>query len=265
MAVVSDNQNRNGDAAFASMANLGNIGVAHSGHRLLWLDAARTVALLAMIAFHLFRDLELFGVLPAGTTAQGGWAIAARVIAGSFILLSGVSLVLAHERGFRLKPWAKRLAMISAAAAVVTIATYLVFPDRFIYFGILHCIAACSLIGAILLRSPAWALWALVVLVLLTQSLWGSALFGSPWLAWTGLATIVPPSLDFLPLFPWFAAFVAGMATARSLPLSRWDVPISKGARGREFTWPGRHSLAVYLVHQPVLLAVVWAFVALRS
>ncbi len=265
MSAVGGNQIRNDAAALSRMTKWGNFEAVHAGSRLLWLDATRTVALLAMITFHLFRDLELFGLLSAGTTAQGGWAIAARVIAASFIFLSGFSLVISHAQGFRPKPWVRRLALITGAAVLVSIATYLAFPERFIYFGILHCIAVCSLIGASLLRSPAWALWALAALILLAQSLWGSTLFGSPWLAWTGFATVVPPSLDFLPLFPWFAAFVAGMASAMTLPLSRWDVPRSVTPKVRTLTWPGRHSIAVYLVHQPVLLVVLWTIFALKS
>ncbi len=155
--------------------------------------------------------------------------------------------------------------MISGAALLVTIATYLAFPERFIYFGILHCIAVSSLIGVSLIRSPVWVLWAVAALVLMAQVLCGGALVGSTWLAWTGLATEVPPSLDFLPLVPWFAAFAAGMAAAKSLPLSRWDVPVSVGAGIRGLTWPGRHSLAVYLVHQPVLLVVLWAVFSIGS
>ncbi len=104
MAAVGGNQISNDAAALSRMTNRGTIRAVHSGSRLLWLDVARTVALLAMIAFHLFRDLELFGVLPAGTTAEGGWATAARVIAASFILLSGVSRVIAHAQGLRPKP-----------------------------------------------------------------------------------------------------------------------------------------------------------------
>lgn len=230
--------------------------------RLVWLDAARSAALLAMVVFHLFRDLELFGVIPAGHTAQGGWAVAARTIAGSFILLSGISLIIAHEQGFRLRAWAKRLALISGAAVLVTIATYAAFPERFIYFGILHCIALSGLLGTGLLRFPSWALWAIAALIILTHGLFGGALFASPWLAWTGLSSVVRPSLDFLPLVPWLALFVAGMALAKGLPLSHLDLSADLRRRVRILAWPGRHSLVIYLIHQPVLIGILWAIVS---
>lgn len=226
--------------------------------RLVWLDMARTLALLAMIGFHFVRDLEVFGAIPPGTTAQGSWTIIARLIAGSFLFLSGASLVIAHRTGFRADAWAKRLAMISGAAALVTVATYLAVPDRFVYFGILHCIAASSLIGSGLLFLPAWALSALVLLIFAADELWGGALFGSVWLAWTGLGVTVRPSLDFLPLIPWAGVFLAGMACAKALPVTQWDLPIRPSGLARWMTWPGQHSLAVYLLHQPVLLGFLW-------
>lgn len=229
-----------------------------SDGRLFWLDAARSAALLAMVVFHLFRDLEFFGVLPHGHTSQGGWAVAARTIAGSFILLSGISLVIAHENGFRFRSWVKRLVLISGAAALVSVATYAAFPERFIFFGILHCIALSGLLGTGLLRFPSWALWAIAALVIVAHGLWGGALFVSPWLAWTGLSSVVRPSLDFLPLVPWFAWFVLGMALAKGLPVTRWDVPDGIGSRFRSLAWAGKHSLAIYLIHQPLLIGILW-------
>jgi uncharacterized membrane protein len=66
-----------------------------------------------MIVFHAVKDMELFGVIAAGTTVTGGWAVFARCIAAGFLFLSGSSLVLAHARGFRAQAWARRVAMIA--------------------------------------------------------------------------------------------------------------------------------------------------------
>ena len=231
--------------------------------RLLWLDLARTLALLAMIAFHFTRDLELFGLLPSGTTGTGGWAIFARVIAGCFIFLSGISIVIAHASVFRRKNWTKRLAIISGAAFLVTVSTYASFPSQYVYFGILHCIAACSLIGTGMLRVPVWLLLLLVLVILGANAVWSLDLFASPWLVWTGLGNTTRPSLDFVPLIPWLSAFFAGMAFAKALPVMSYDLPLRSNKLAHYATWPGRHSLAVYLVHQPILLASLWVTIAL--
>jgi uncharacterized membrane protein len=223
------------------------------------IDLARTVALGGMIVFHFSRDLEMFGLAPIGMTMEPGWALFARIVAGSFIFLAGVSLVLAHGDGIRWRPYLRRLAMIAAAAAVITLATWLTFPTTFIFFGILHSIVVASVIGLAFLRAPIWLIAAAAVVFLYLPGLFRSEVFDPLWLAWIGLAARTPPSLDFVPVFPWAGMFLLGMAAAKGMTaMGLWERlrPATPPGRAlRAATWPGRHSLLVYLVHQPVLIA----------
>ena len=226
--------------------------------RILALDWARSLAIVGMIVFHFVRDLEMFGYLPRGATLVGGWPLFARAIAGAFLLLSGVSLVLAHAHGVRWGPWLRRLGLVAGAAALVSLATYVVFPDRFIYFGILHAIALCSVVGLPFLFLPGAAALAAALAVFALPALVTEPPFASVWLAWTGLGANVPPSYDFVPLVPWLAPFLLGMALARVLP--RPAAPArGPGRLARALAWPGRHSLAIYLLHQPILFGLFWA------
>jgi uncharacterized membrane protein len=232
----------------------------HESTRFLWIDLARTVAICSMIVFHFVRDLEFFGMIAPGTTVTGGWALFARLIAGSFLFLSGFSLVLAHRSGFRMQAWCRRFAVVSAAAGLVTLVTYFAYPDRFIYFGILHAIAMASLIGLPFVFVAGWAaLVAAMTVVALDLGLLGTP-FTSEWMAWTGLSTHVRASLDFIPIVPWLAPFLIGVAIAKSVSLQQGEPSAPVAASLRAITWPGRHSLAIYLLHQPVLLALVLAF-----
>lgn len=231
--------------------------------RLVAVDWARGLALLGMAVFHFARDLEMFGLVPAGTTLQGGWAVFARTVAASFLALAGVSLWLAHGRGIRWRAFGRRLARIAAAAALVSVATFALFPDRFVYFGILHSIAVCSVIGLAFLRLPAGAILAAAAAVLAVPRLFRSDAFDAPWLWWTGLSPQVRPTLDFEPVFPWLAAFLAGLAAAKAADRAGLLSALGRAAPGegrlsRALAWPGRHSLAVYLLHQPVLIALIW-------
>ena len=239
-------------------AEEGSRGKSTSRGRLIWLDVGRTLALVAMAVFHFARALEMFAILPAGSTLQGSWPWFARTIAGSFLFLSGISFVIAHRDGFQPYAWAKRVLVIATAAVLITVVTYFMFPQSFIYFGILHVIAASSLVAAGLLRAPAWALAISVGLVLLVYQLVGATLFTTPWLSWTGLSSAIRPSLDFLPMIPWLALFVLGMAVAKAAPVTAFDVQLREGAVAQALTWPGRHSLFVYLIHQPILIAAIW-------
>lgn len=219
--------------------------------RLLSIDLARVVALAGMVVFHLARDLEIFGVVSPGMTTQGGWAIFARSIAATFLFLSGASFVLAHGRTMHWRAWWRRIASITSAALAVSAATYLVFPERFIYFGILHCIAACSLIGPVFLRAP-WsvnAAFALVILWLGNAEV--ATVFQSPWLAWSGLSAKVPPALDFLPLIPWLTPFLLGIALPQIKELRMLANARPETRSTAAIRWLSRNSLTIYLLHMP--------------
>lgn len=227
----------------------------HRG-RVQFVDAARGLALVGMIVFHIARDLEMLNVIAPGTTLNGFWYVFARLIAGSFLVLVGVSLVLAHRNGIRWKAFGWRALVILAAALAVSAATYAAMPDRFIYFGILHAILFASCAGLLLVQAQAWMSMFAAGLVLVVWFAYGRALPLDPWFGWTGLAARPRPALDLIPVFPWLAATFVGIAIGRTFTFKA-----SRGTPGpveAALGWLGRHSLAVYLLHQPLLIGVLW-------
>lgn len=225
--------------------------------RLLWLDMARGVALLAMVVYHFVFDLELFGHLPRGTAISPPWAAFAKGIAASFLFLAGLSLWLAHGQGIRWRAFGHRFLKLAGAAGLISLATYLAMPQGFIFFGILHAIAAFSLIGLAFLRLPMAGVLFLSAGVLTLGPSLSHPVFDHPALLWTGLSPRIPATMDFEPLFPWFAPFLAGMAAGRLLP-ANWPTPRYATGLQLALGWAGRHSLVVYLLHQPVLIALIW-------
>jgi len=231
--------------------------------RIETIDIARGAALVAMAIYHFAWDLEFFGYAPPGMTAVGGWKLFARAIASSFLFLVGVSLFLAHARGIRWKGFWRRLAMVAGAALAITVATWIAVPDGFIFFGILHQIALASVLGLAFLRLPPAVTLLCAVLVIAAPHYLRSAFFDDPWWWWTGLSANRPRSNDFVPVFPWFAAVLTGIAVAKFAEQAGLLARLA-GLRAPRWTWPlafgGRHSLAVYLIHQPVLIACIWLF-----
>ncbi|WP_276118511.1 DUF1624 domain-containing protein [Pararhizobium qamdonense] len=230
----------------------------------IWaIDTLRGIALIAMATYHFSWDLEYFGYLDAGTVGTGGFKISARMIASSFLFLAGVGLVLGHYPVFKARPFAIRFAKIAAAALVITIATWFAFPDSFIFFGILHSIAAASLIGLVFLRLPAVVTLVAAACAFAAPFYLRSSFFDAPALWWVGLSETVPRSNDYVPLLPWLAPFLAGIAIARIAMNFGWFEKLRSDGSARwkrALTAAGRHSLIIYLVHQPLLFALVYAY-----
>jgi uncharacterized membrane protein len=233
--------------------------------RIVVLDALRALALIGMVVFHVMFDLELFGFIAEGTAASWGWSNFAKLVAGSFICLAGVSLVIAHAEGLRWAAFGRRLAKLVLAALAVSVATYAMMPGQFVYFGILHAIATFSVIGLVFLRLPKWVLAIAIAGVFVAPDLFRSDLFNAPGLWWLGLSTQTAPSMDFEPFFPWFAPFLLGMLVAQWIRarggferVKRYK-PGESGTFARALLWAGRNTLVLYLVHQPILFALFWA------
>lgn len=227
------------------------------------LDIARAVALVAMAVFHCTFDLELFGIAAPGTMQTPFWRSFAMLTAGSFILVAGISLRLAHRDRIHWRAFFKRFAVVALAAGAVTGATFIFIPQGFVYFGILHSIALSSLVGLAVLRLPVLLLVPLAAAVAWLPLAYRNEMFTAPWLLWTGLAPRIPYTVDFEPFFPWFAPFLVGIVLAklaeRGPLLARLRArPPSTSRLFRAMAWAGRHSLLVYLVHQPILIALTW-------
>jgi uncharacterized membrane protein len=224
--------------------------------RLLWLDVARGLAVLAMLAFHFGWDLGHFGHIDPDIPYTDAYKAFGHATAASFLFIAGVSLALAHGRVFRAGAYWRRLALLIGASLLVSGATYIAFPSSFVFFGILHCIAAASLLALPFLLAP-WPAAFVAGAALVAASFFARAsFFDAPWFWWTGLSTFEPLTNDYRPLAPWAGALLLGVGAAKAARLgstARTDSSCSAPTRGLAFL--GRRSLALYLIHQPVFFA----------
>jgi uncharacterized membrane protein len=233
--------------------------------RIDWIDIGRGVALVAMAIYHFSWDLEFFGYLAQGTAGTGPLKWFARSIASSFLILVGISLVLAHLNGIRWRPYFRRLAMVVAAAIAITVATYFFTPDAFVFFGILHHIALASVIALAFLRLPAVVVFALAAAWFAVPFFGKAEIFSQPALLWIGLSPVPPRTNDYVPLVPWFSMVLLGTGLAKLAVSSGVMQALAKRPPGRNIAsntlrFLGRHSLATYLLHQPILIGCVYLF-----
>lgn len=231
------------------------------------LDTVRGVCILSMVAYHGMYDLvDIFGLPSAWYTGLPGY-IWQQSICWTFILLSGMCWQLSRRH-------VKRGLLLVGCGAAITLITWLVMPSQRILYGVLNLLGLSALLliplDKVFRKIPAWAgLVGALLLFALTKNVSrgslgfeGLVLCQLPrWLYATDLLAVVgfpSPSFwstDYFPLLPWFFLFCAGYFL--------WSL-LDKSPRAKELLRPGlrplsflgRHSLVIYLIHQPALMAV---------
>lgn len=233
---------------------------APSTTRIAGLDALRGLAIVAMIAYHLCFDLRYFGITHWDFEHDPRWLTARALILSSFLLIAGISAVLAQRRAFPVRHWLRHIGIIAGAALLVSAGSWLLFPRSFIWFGVLHAIAISLLLARPLAGRPVLA--ALVgVAVIVAGWTYASAVFDTPMLGWIGFMTAKPVTEDYVPLFPWTGVLLLGIAAGHALVGTRSAALAPFARLPATLRVLGRHSLVVYLLHQPLLLGVLWLVV----
>jgi uncharacterized membrane protein len=228
------------------------------------IDALRGVAILIMAGYHAAWDLSYLGVI-GDITADPFWIVLQRLILGSFVALAGGSLVLAHRARIVWPRFWRREAVLAAAAIAVSIGTYIAFGPYFAAFGVLHALVLFSLMALPFLRAPLWVVALTAIAVIAAPLAVSDPLFINPWLAWIGFWPVPPPTVDLVPVFPWFGVMLLGVALMRLVLASpvRSALAWQGGSIARALALIGRWSLLIYLLHQPLLYGAISGIVGL--
>mgnify|MGYP001096757976 FL=1 len=243
-------------------------------NRIQILDFFRAIAVIAMIFYHFVYDLGDFGYVNLITVVNGYLKLFAQSIGVSFLFVSGVSFWVMASGGINWLKYSKRLAILIAAAIIISLATYRINSNTFICFGILHLLAACSLFSIFIYKLPIILLIVLGAGIVIlpdlyhTSNYYSAALFESKFLSWSGLYDGKTGSVDFYAFMPWSAAFIFGLALSkvfikpsRASSLSPLSFKEEKsGLVISSILWIGRNSLLIYLIHQPLLIGLILGF-----
>ncbi|MBC7540828.1 MAG: DUF1624 domain-containing protein [Bacteriovorax sp.] len=209
------------------------------------IDAIRGLTIILMIFFHFSFDLNNFGFLKTDIIHEPFWYGLPRLIVFLFLFAVGMSLTLAHQDKIHWPAFWKRFLKISAFALLISVVTYFLFPENWIYFGTLHAIALISLMSLPFLKKPNLSL--VIALLLFIPSIFFDK--NIPWF-------LMPhQSWDYISPFPWLGASLLGIFAAHK-EIQHWNIPDNRLVRSLNFL--GRHSLLIYLLHQPILFGSVY-------
>lgn len=211
------------------------------------LDALRGICLLGMVGIHLLYDLNipLSGVL--GLMQAWGGCV--------FLLLSGVCVTLGHRP-------VRRGLVVLGCGSVCTLVTWGLYALGFaprsavIWFGVLHCLGVCMLLWPLFrwLSSP--VLGGLAAAMAVTGFAVARLFLPTPWLMPLGIRYPGFLSADYFPLLPNLGFFLLGAVLGRKL-YRKGESLLPNVRPNRFLCFCGRHSLAIYLLHQPILCGIL--------
>ena len=228
--------------------------------RLQVVDALRGVAIGLMVLYHFCFDLNYFHVLNIDFDHEAFWLGLRALIVSLFLGLVGMSLHLAAARARFGRTFLRRFGLVAGCAMLVTVASAVMFPRSIIFFGVLHFIALAMLLGRPMVHFYRANLVIGLLLLVVGLSV-QHPVFDHPAFQWIGMMTHKPVTEDYVPLLPWFGVVLIGMFLGRTLCLPGL-APVRDWRSGRSpvraLAFLGRHSLLVYMLHQPVLFAVLY-------
>ncbi len=232
-------------------------------------DLLRGLTLISMILYHALWDLVyLFGINIPWYTQTPGY-IWQQSICWSFILLSGFVLPLGH-------PPVKRGAIVFLCGAVVSLVTVIFMPQEPILFGVLTFLGSSMFFTGLLepwLKKMPSLLMSLIsfILFLITKKITRGilnfgftvihlprSLYRNLWTTYVGFPVAGFISSDYFPVLPWICLFLTGFFFCLYLK-EKNTLSFLRVGKIPWLLWIGRHSLLIYMLHQPILYLILFA------
>jgi len=230
------------------------------------IDTLRGIAIIMMVEYHIFFDLVFFSIYPFNLHVLPV-KIFLYSIGTIFLLLVGISLTINRSKA-RFQMTRKEIHIkfilrglkIFCLGLLITVATWLYIGEGYIIFGILHCIGLCIILSIPFLRYRLLPL-AIGIIMIVVGIMFSMITIDVPWLLWIGLKPTQFYTLDYFPLLPWLGVVLIGVYFGNLLYPDgerRYHLPDLSSQYGIRFLgFLGRHSLIIYLVHQPIIVGIL--------
>lgn len=232
------------------------------------IDFFRGIAIIMMITYHILFDLSFLQILSFSLHSTP-FLIFLYPIGTLFLLLVGISLVLSYRRykdkNKKYPPFTKYLkrgSFLFLIALVITIITWFYPHEGFIVFGVIHCIGISIILSYWFIPKPNIALPVGIILIILGIMI-RNLTTTNPYLFFLGITTPSFYTLDYFPLIPWLGIILIGIFLGQYLSpyLEKKYITVQiQPQLTIPITFLGKHSLTIYLVHQPILFAILYLF-----
>jgi uncharacterized membrane protein len=231
------------------------------------IDFLRGIAIVLMIAFHFIYDLNHIRIIYYRLW-EGLFDYASKTVASVFFVLVGVSLTIRYNRTNKNESLEKnryqfliRGGKLIGLGMIITIISWLVIPERFVIFGVLHCIGISIILAIPFIDKSKISLIIGSIIIIVGIYL----KFITVNVNWFIPLGFVPPrffSIDFFPLFPWFGIVLVGISLGHCLypkGKRRFQISINDQMKAiKNICFLGRNSLYIYFLHQPILFAIIF-------
>lgn len=251
--------------------------------RIIIVDEIRGFLVISMIIYHFIYSYQyIFAINPEIDFFKftiTRWIQMA--ISLPFIFISGFS-------SSKSKNILKRGCRLLAIALMISLATYLFIPDEFIVFGILHFLATSMILYGILKlifgenliiknKNPLNMVVMYVFLLIICYNIRSGyigihslfeielpeLLYMNTFTSIIGFPSASFVSADYFPLIPFGFAFTGGVFFESYLN----KVKLSENAykeHSKILNFIGKHSLVFYIIHQPIILAVLFFYTLIK-
>ena len=232
------------------------------------IDFLRGIAIFLMIVYHLVFDLNYYDLYRTNLNSLPV-LLFLYPISTSFLLLVGISLTLSNSRARSTLStqqiqgkFLKRGGGVFGLGLLITVVTWIYPHDGYIVFGVLHCIGLSIILAYPLIRFRTPALVLGILCIIIGVFLQTTVAVDFPWLLWLGFTPSHFSTLDYFPLLPWFGVVLIGVFLGNSLyqnnkrKFSLKDHSQFIVSRGVCFL--GRHSLIIYLLHQLIIVGLLY-------
>jgi uncharacterized membrane protein len=230
------------------------------------IDFLRGIAIIMMLVSNAVTSLGYFKVFNISYNS-GFWWLLARSTATLFLILVGISLTLSYSR---VKTWSrkkiflkylKRGFTIFLWGLVITVVSWFFIREDFIIFGVLHFIGLSIILSIPFLKNKlsnlVWAVFFILIGFYIKKIVFDSSFF-----IWLGLSPAKFSTVDYFPVFPWFGAVLIGIFLGNILYKNYGRTfkikELASNPRIRLFSFLGRNSLIIYLLHQPIILTTLF-------